>query len=122
MALNEYVWAKMKYFPAWPGKVTRHPDGIKKKGCAYVFFYGTHDFAFINEANIVPFNSALPKQHRLKKYKDAVEELQTIIEDPSKEICKNIPVCKVRVRVLKNKAKPLSFTLKTRLRLQTRKR
>ncbi|GIX94850.1 hypothetical protein CDAR_503881 [Caerostris darwini] len=94
MALNDYVWAKMKYFPPWPGKVTKHPEGIEKKGRAYVFFYGTHDFAFIEMANIMPYNSALPKHHRRKMYQMAVEEIQQIINDPTKEVCKSIRVCK----------------------------
>ncbi|GIY05154.1 hypothetical protein CEXT_93991 [Caerostris extrusa] len=40
--------------------------------------------AFINVANITPYNSALPNKNRRKMYKAAVKEICEIISDPTK--------------------------------------
>ncbi|GIX96351.1 hypothetical protein CDAR_26012 [Caerostris darwini] len=46
--------------------------------------------AFIKVSNITPFNSALPRQNKLKMYQHAVQEINEIIIDPTKEVCKSV--------------------------------
>ena len=63
MSLNQHkfrigdpVWAKMKGFSPWPGKVCMPPSDIKrpaiKKQMHCVNFFGTNDFAWIEENNM----------------------------------------------------------------------
>uniref|UniRef100_A0A3P8ZLY5 PWWP domain-containing protein n=1 Tax=Esox lucius TaxID=8010 RepID=A0A3P8ZLY5_ESOLU len=49
---GDLVFAKMKGFPHWPARIIKG-EGSKKK--VPVFFFGTHQTAFIPAENIVPF-------------------------------------------------------------------
>ena len=54
--IGDPVWAKMKGFSPWPGKVCMPPPDVKrpaiKKQMHCVNFFGTNDFAWIEEFSI----------------------------------------------------------------------
>lgn len=47
MNTENFVWAKMKYFSAWPAKMCESPLNIPKpkkiEGRVCVYFYGRHN-------------------------------------------------------------------------------
>jgi len=93
MAKEEYtfkigdpVWAKMKGFSAWPGKICFPPDGMKrpvmKKTMHCVEFFGTHDFAWICEPDCKPYlkyRETLGTSKKSKQLQSAVQETDDFI-------------------------------------------
>jgi len=91
MASKEYnfkigdpVWAKMKGFSAWPGKVDMPPDHLKrptmKKVMHCVFFFGTYDYGWIPEHDLKPYAEFKDKMMSSKKsVKKAVDEIEEYI-------------------------------------------
>jgi len=102
MATKEYnfkigdpVWAKMKGFSAWPGKVDMPPDYLKrptiKKVMHCVFFFGTYDYGWIPEHDLKPYQEFKDKMMSSKKsVKKAVDEIEEYIaggcKTPSNQI------------------------------------
>ncbi|XP_052130777.1 cytokine-like nuclear factor N-PAC [Frankliniella occidentalis] len=82
--LGDLVWAKMKGFSPWPGRITApqkdHKKPVSKKGpCQFVFFFGTKNFAWIEEVNIKPYLShkeELVKANKSAPFKEAIEEIE----------------------------------------------
>lgn len=91
MASKEYnfrigdpVWAKMKGFSAWPGKIDMPPEHLKrpvvKKVMHCVFFFGTYDFGWIPEHDLKPYQEFKEKMMTTKKsVKKAVDEIEEYI-------------------------------------------
>lgn len=85
--IGDPVWAKMKGHPAWPGKIDMPLDGMKrptiKKVMHCVFFFGTHDYGWITDVDLKPFQEfrdqlmSNKKSAKLKKGIDEVEEYIT---------------------------------------------
>ena len=78
------VWGKMKGFSAWPGKIDMPPEGMKrptiKKVMHCVFFFGTHDYAWIPETDIKPYSEFKKALTTSKKsVKRAIEEIEEYI-------------------------------------------
>merc|ERR1712228_143189 len=52
------VWAKMKGFSAWPGKVELPPEHLKrpvtKKIMHCVFFFGSYEYGWLQETRLRP--------------------------------------------------------------------
>jgi len=86
--IGDPVWAKMKGFSPWPGKVCMPPADVKrpaiKKQMHCVNFFGTNDFAWIEESNIKDYNtykSALIKPKQSKQISSAIEEMEQYLVD-----------------------------------------
>lgn len=86
--IGDPVWAKMKGFSPWPGKVCMPPTDVKrpaiKKQMHCVNFFGTNDFAWIEENNIKDYNqykSALIKPKQSKQITSAIEEIEQYLVD-----------------------------------------
>jgi len=84
--VGDPVWAKMKGFSAWPGKIAFPPDGMKrpvmKKTMHCVEFFGTHDFAWILEHDCKPyleFRETLGTSKKSVALKKAVEETDDFV-------------------------------------------
>ena len=84
--VGDTVWAKMKGFPAWPGKVCFPKDGMKrpvmKKPMHCVEFFGTHDFAWILEPDCKPYlqyRETLGTSKKSAQMKKAIEETDDYI-------------------------------------------
>ena len=93
--LGDLVWAKMKSFPAWPGKIVMRPDHIKlptvtkhtDETMQCVRFFGTHDHAFIAEADIKPYLEAKEALGSTKgkpaSFAKAVQEIEAAVAGKS---------------------------------------
>merc|ERR1711963_782648 len=82
--IGDPVWAKMKGFSAWPGKVDMPPDHIKRPPAKTmmhcVFFFGTHDYGWIPETDLKPYEEFKSKFMSSKKsVKKAADEIEAYI-------------------------------------------
>ncbi|XP_046747700.1 putative oxidoreductase GLYR1 homolog [Diprion similis] len=86
--LGDLVWAKMKGFSPWPGRVSipskdlKKPANAKKSAVQCIFFFGTNNYAWIEEANIKPYHEykeTLIKSNKSGAFKDAVEAIEEFI-------------------------------------------
>merc|ERR1711874_460110 len=80
--IGDPVWAKMKGFSPWPGKVCMPPSDVKrpaiKKLMHCVSFFGTGDYAWIEESNMKPyeeFKETLIKDKKSKAMEKALGEI-----------------------------------------------
>jgi len=78
------VWAKMKGFSAWPGKIDIPPEYLKrptlKKMMHCVFFFGTYDYGWIPEQDLKPFKEFKDKLSSKKKgVTRAIDEIEKYI-------------------------------------------
>merc|ERR1712008_267668 len=92
MATKEYsfligdpVWAKMKGFSAWLGKVELPPEHLKrpitKKVMHCVFFFGSYDYGWLPESDLKPYKEFKSKMNTTKKsIKKAIDEIESYIE------------------------------------------
>ncbi|XP_037072398.1 putative oxidoreductase GLYR1 homolog [Pollicipes pollicipes] len=76
--VGDPVWAKLKGFSPWPGKIAQAPDHLKtpskKKGFC-VYFFGTENYAFIETQFIKPFlqhREKLAKANKSNQFKEAL--------------------------------------------------
>ncbi|XP_012273694.1 putative oxidoreductase GLYR1 homolog [Orussus abietinus] len=86
--LGDLVWAKMKGFSPWPGRVSnpskdlKKPSNTKKGPVQCIFFFGTNNYAWIEETNIKPyheFKDTLVKSNKSGGFKDAIEAIEDFI-------------------------------------------
>ncbi|XP_015432763.1 PREDICTED: putative oxidoreductase GLYR1 homolog isoform X2 [Dufourea novaeangliae] len=86
--LGDLVWAKMKGFSPWPGRVSnpskdlKKPMNTKKGPVQCIFFFGTNNYAWIEESNIKPYlkyKDTLVKSSKSGAFKDAVEAIEEFI-------------------------------------------
>jgi len=80
---GDLVWAKMKGFQAWPGKIVEPKENIKrpsKKNVQFVYFYGSENYAWIQEENIYrypEYKSKYEGSARIPKgFKEALEAIE----------------------------------------------
>lgn len=87
--LGDLVWAKMKGFSPWPGRVS-HPTkdlkrpSTKKTALHCIFFFGTNNYAWIEETNIKPyfeFKDQLVKSNKSAAFKDAINAIEDYIKN-----------------------------------------
>ncbi|KOC71328.1 Putative oxidoreductase GLYR1 like protein [Habropoda laboriosa] len=80
--------AKMKGFSPWPGRVSnpskdlKKPTNTKKGPVQCIFFFGTNNYAWIEESNIKPYQKykdTLVKSSKSGAFKDAVEAIEEFI-------------------------------------------
>ncbi|KAF2354201.1 6-phosphogluconate dehydrogenase NADP-binding [Trinorchestia longiramus] len=85
--IEDLVWAKMKGFSPWPGKVVEPNSNVKKpskKNCHFVYFFGSGDYAWIENSNLKPFfafRERLVKANKTAPFKDAIIAIDKYIEE-----------------------------------------
>ncbi|XP_076070007.1 nucleosome-destabilizing factor isoform X2 [Oratosquilla oratoria] len=83
--LGDLVWAKMKGFSPWPGKVIEPREGVKKpskKHCFFVYFFGSENYAWIEVANMKPYfayKDRLINANKTGPFKEAVEAIEKFV-------------------------------------------
>ncbi|GIX72906.1 putative oxidoreductase GLYR1 homolog [Caerostris darwini] len=86
--VGDLVWAKMKSYPFWPAKIAKPPLDAKittpKKSQHYVFFFGTANYAWISDTNILAHSETVLETYSKKKKSTAfLKAVDTIIEESS---------------------------------------
>ncbi|XP_063365953.1 cytokine-like nuclear factor N-PAC isoform X2 [Cydia amplana] len=89
--LGDLVWAKMKGFSPWPGRVAIPTPELskppKKSAVQCIFFFGTNNYAWIEDNNIKPyqeFKEQLIKSCKTAAFKEAVSQIEEYIVNPEK--------------------------------------
>ncbi|KAI5632561.1 PWWP domain-containing protein [Phthorimaea operculella] len=87
--LGDLVWAKMKGFSPWPGRVAIPTPELKppKKATNVqcIYFFGTNNYAWIEENNIKPYQEhkeTLIKSCKTVAFKEAVAQIEDYILHP----------------------------------------
>ncbi|XP_061185348.1 uncharacterized protein LOC133197103 [Saccostrea echinata] len=88
--IDDLVWAKMKGFPAWPGKIIEPKPEVKKpannkKVHHFVFFFGSENYAWIPEENVYLYSDHRDKFKLSKRIPKGFKEALEAIEDELKE-------------------------------------
>jgi len=85
--IGDPVWAKMKGFSPWPGKVCMPPPDVKrpaiKKQMHCVNFFGTNDYAWIEEFSIkdyLEFKDQFVKSKQNKQMALAIEQIEKYLK------------------------------------------
>ncbi|KFM64947.1 putative oxidoreductase GLYR1-like protein, partial [Stegodyphus mimosarum] len=90
--VGDLVWAKMKGFPAWPGRIIKPPINEtsrkpkKEKHCVY--FFGSDNHAWIEDDNIVSHTDSMLEtggKKRSAALRKAVEDLLNYIKTNAKK-------------------------------------
>ncbi|XP_073954270.1 nucleosome-destabilizing factor isoform X2 [Choristoneura fumiferana] len=90
--LGDLVWAKMKGFSPWPGRVALPPPELSKPPkksvtVQCIYFFGTNNYAWIEDNNIKPyqeFKEQLIKSCKTAAFKEAVNQIEEYIVNPEK--------------------------------------
>ena len=83
---GDAVWAKMKGFSTWPGMIDNPSTDIKRpitqKVMHCVFFFGTHNYAWIADTDIKPYQEFKEKLNTKKSasFLGAVAEIEEYIK------------------------------------------
>lgn len=90
-AINDLVWAKMKGFSPWPGRISQPPAELRriavKKNIPVrcIFFFGSNNYAWIEETQIKPyheFKEKLLSSCKSAGFKEAVQQIEDFIANP----------------------------------------
>ncbi|KAF8785508.1 cytokine-like nuclear factor N-PAC [Argiope bruennichi] len=88
--VGDLIWAKMKGFPFWPGRIAKPPTDARssapKKTRHYVFFFGSENHAWIKDQNIVHHSEEMLQSASTKKKSNS---LKLAIKQITKEAPKN---------------------------------
>lgn len=94
LKMGDLVWAKMKGFSPWPGKIANPPKDLKRiskpsgKSASCVFFFGTDNFAWIEDFNIKPYHEykdQFTKACKSRAFIEACQAIEKHIANPPKE-------------------------------------
>ncbi|XP_030561807.1 putative oxidoreductase GLYR1 homolog isoform X2 [Drosophila novamexicana] len=88
---KDLIWAKMKGFTPWPGMIVEPPLDLlsqqRRANTKCVFFFGSRNFAWIEEHNIKPFEGPwkeeLAKVSKPAAFRHAMADIDKYVESPA---------------------------------------
>ncbi|XP_017853869.1 putative oxidoreductase GLYR1 homolog isoform X2 [Drosophila busckii] len=88
---KDLIWAKMKGFTPWPGMIVEPPLDLlgqqHRANTKCVFFFGSRNFAWIEEHNIKPFEGPwkeeLAKVSKPAAFRQAMADIDKYIDNPA---------------------------------------
>ncbi|XP_076446402.1 uncharacterized protein LOC143283895 [Babylonia areolata] len=87
--VGDLVWAKVKGFSTWPGKIDEPKQEVKRPSKKtphhFVVFYGSGDYAWVAEESIAPYaklrDKYLENTRLTRPFKEALESIESAWQD-----------------------------------------